>query len=183
MSVYISLLRGINVGGHKIIKMEALRALYHSMGLAEAQTLLQSGNVVFSSEITDRTGLAGQIEQAIEKSFGFHADVILRTAGDWAGVIARNPFRKEAEIAPAKTAVMFLSGRPGSAAQEGLENAHSGPEKIHFAGQELYLYYPDGMGRSKLTNVFIKRHLGLTGTARNWNTTVKLNAIAGSFED
>lgn len=80
MSVYISLLRGINVGGHKIIKMEALRALYHSMGLAEAQTLLQSGNVVFSSEITDRTGLAGQIEQAIEKSFGFHADVILRTA-------------------------------------------------------------------------------------------------------
>ena len=181
MAVYISLIRGINVGGHKIIKMAALRALYDSMGLAGAQTLLQSGNVVFSADNPDPADLARQIKAGIEKSFGFPADVILRTAGEWEAVIRRNPFRKEAEIAPSKTAVMFLSGPPGTAAQESLENAHSGPEKIHFAGQELYLYYPDGMGRSKLTNVFIERHLGLTGTARNWNTVMKLAHMADGF--
>lgn len=181
MAVYISLIRGINVGGHKIIKMAALRALYESMGLAGAQTLLQSGNVVFAANQSDRPGLARQIEQAIEKEFGFHADVILRTAAEWAAVIRRNPFRKEAEVAPSKTAVAFLSGRPGIAAQERLENAHSGPEKIHFAGQELYLYYPDGLGRSKLTNVFMERHLGLSGTTRNWNTVIKLGQMTDRF--
>ena len=181
VAVYISLIRGINVGGHKIIKMAALRALYGSLNLTGAQTLLQSGNVVFESQIEDRLDLSRQIEQGIEKSFGFHAEVILRTAGEWAAVIRRNPFRKEAEIAPAKTAVVFLSGPPSSAAQESLENAHLGREKIHFAGQELYLHYPDGMGRSKLTNVFIEKHLGLSGTTRNWNTVIKLARMAEGF--
>ena len=151
------------------------------MGLAGAQTLLQSGNVVFSSENPDPGNLGQEIAAGIEKSFGLRPQVILRTAEEWAAVIRRNPFRQEAEIAPAKTAVMFLSGRPGTAAQESLENAHSGPEEIYFAGQELYLYYPNGMGRSKLTNVFIERHLGLTGTTRNWNTILKLAHMAERF--
>ena len=182
MAVYISLIRGINVGGHKIIKMEALRALYDSLNLTGAQTLLQSGNVVFSADHLDRPGLARQIEEAIEKSFGFHARVILRTVREWRDVMARNPLGTEARDDPARMHVMFLSDAPTDDAKASLMKAHQGPEKLHFSGHELFLYYPDGVGRSKLTNVFIERHLGLTGTARNWNTVIKLAQMAESFE-
>ncbi len=176
--VYISLIRGINVGGHKLMKMEALRALYASLDLSGAQTLLQSGNVVFSTDDADRQGLIRRIGEGIEQSFGFSADVILRTAGEWNDMMARNPFQRQAKDEPGRMLVMCLRKAPTKDAKVGLMEAHKGPEKLAFSGRELYLFYPDGIGRSKLTNVLIERHLQLPGTARNWNTVKKLAAMA-----
>src|ERR1700691_374230 len=105
MCVVISLLRGVNVGGKRKIKMEALRALYESLGLRGAQTLLQSGNVVFRTDRKDLVSLTKQIEDAIERKFGFHSDVVLRTSTELRDVIAKNPFAKRAGVAARKLLV------------------------------------------------------------------------------
>src|ERR1700683_4158985 len=105
MGVVISMLRGVNVGGKHKIKMEALRALYESLGLRGAQTLLQSGNVVFRTELKDLVALTKKIESAIERKFGFHSDVFLRTSAELRYVIGRNPFSKRAGVDASKLLV------------------------------------------------------------------------------
>ena len=102
MGVVISMLRGVNVGGKRKIKMEALRALYESIGLRDAQTLLQSGNVVFRTTRKDLVGLTKDIESGIERKFGFHSDVVVRTSAELRDVIARNPFAKRAGVDASK---------------------------------------------------------------------------------
>ncbi|MGI8770616.1 MAG: DUF1697 domain-containing protein, partial [Acidobacteriaceae bacterium] len=116
--IVISLLRGVNVGGHHMIKMEALRALYGSLGLLDAQTYVQSGNVVFRTKDPDLVALAGRIESAIEQSFGFRPGVILRTASDLRGVLKRNPFANRSEIHPGKLLVGFLAAAPTAQARD-----------------------------------------------------------------
>src|ERR1700722_2659503 len=100
MSVIISLLRGVNVGGHNMIKMDALRSLYESLGLRKVETFIQSGNVIFTTQARDRTALTKRIEEAIEQKFGFHSDVILRTAAELRDALARNPFAERLDIDP-----------------------------------------------------------------------------------
>jgi uncharacterized protein (DUF1697 family) len=181
MPVYISLLRGINVGANRKIAMDELRALYESLGMAGAQTLLQSGNVVFQSELTNRRALARQLEEGIEQRFGFRPAVLLRTSDEWRAVISRNPL-SAVHADPSKRVVMFLSDSPTQDAIDALVKGYTGPETIQVTGQEAYLYYPDGLGRSKLTNTFIERKLSVTGTARNWNTVTRLLDLTGRFE-
>ena len=117
MTVLISLLRGVNVGGHNRIKMDELRQLYASLGLRDAQTYVQSGNVVFRTGERDLARLARSVEEAIEQSFGFRPAVILRTATALRGVVARNPFAKRDGIDPARFLVLFLSSDPGPEAR------------------------------------------------------------------
>jgi len=112
MTVYISLLRGVNVGGHNRIKMEPLRALYESLGLRNAQSLLQSGNVIFKTKEQDLVRLATRIENGIERTFGFRPDVIVRTVSNLRDVIARNPFATRPGIDPSRLLVTFLAGGP-----------------------------------------------------------------------
>ncbi len=181
MPVYIALLRGINVSGHKKIKMADLRALVESLGFTGVQTLLQSGNVVFESTSSDPAQLAQQIEQAVETHFGFSSHILMRTPAEMNAVMARNPFTTEQETDPSKLLVMFLSAIPDAEAIDTFKQAHTGSEKVYTSGQELYLYYPDGSGRSKLTNAFIEKKLSVTGTSRNWNTVAKLVDLAASF--
>jgi uncharacterized protein (DUF1697 family) len=181
MPVYISLLRGINVGGHKKIKMADLRALYESLDFTGTKTILQSGNAIFESQQSDRVQLSKQIEAAIEEHFDFHTHIIIRTTAEMKDVIERNPFSAEQETDPKKLLVMFLSAVPDAAAIDNLRQAHSGSEKIQSSGQELYLYYPDGAGRSKLTTTLIEKKLAIVGTARNWNTVSKLVVLADEF--
>jgi uncharacterized protein (DUF1697 family) len=180
MPVYVSLLRGINVGGNKKIKMAALREVYQSLGLARPQTLLQSGNAVFESQLTEPAELARQIEAGIEQHFGFDVRVFIRTAAEWRDVVARNPFAADHD--PARLLVMFFSTAPDPAAVDRLRQAHTGPEEMHLSGQELFLYYPDGMGRSKLSNTLIEKTLKLAGTGRNWATVNKLVDLSSSYE-
>src|SRR5580704_11573952 len=118
MAVVVSMLRGVNVGGHNQIKMETLRALYESLGLRDAQTYVQSGNVIFKSNAQDMVRLGKRIEDGIEKAFGFRTGVVLRSPAELKDIIRRNPFAKRSGIAPNKLVVSFLAGEPGPEARE-----------------------------------------------------------------
>ncbi|MBL8134764.1 MAG: DUF1697 domain-containing protein [Anaerolineae bacterium] len=178
MPVYIALLRGINVGGNKKLPMADLRTLCESLGFAGAQTLLQSGNVVFASPRADAEGIVRDLEAGIAARFGFESRVLLRARDQWAALIARHPFTPEQIAEPSKILVTFLLTAPDAAAIAALRAAHAGPEQVEVRGQEVYAYYPDGMGRSKLDNSFVERKLKTVGTGRNWNTVIKLLAEA-----
>jgi uncharacterized protein (DUF1697 family) len=182
MPVIVSLLRGVNVGGNHQIKMDALRELYESLELPHAQTFIQSGNVICATRARDLVRLGQRIEDAIEKSFGFRAEVILRTAGELRDVIARNPFAARPGINPAKLLVTFLGAKPDA---EGLKKALSldvAPEELRIDGREVYIYFPNGAGQSKLPWALIGKMLKAPATARNWNTVGKLLALAERLE-
>lgn len=178
MSVLISLLRGINVGGNKKIRMADLKDLYESLGFERVQTLLQSGNVVFTSQDADTHAVASRIEAGIVERFGFESRIIMRTAAQLQTVIKLHPFSSEQLAEPSKILVMFLESTPDADVIQALTQVHNGPETIHYSGQELYTYYPDGMGRSRLDHGLIERKLKINGTGRNWNTVNKLLALA-----
>jgi len=165
---YIGFIRGINVGGNKMLRMDALRATCESLGFTDIKTHLQSGNVIFNTTKKNPASL-------LEKALDLDVRVFVRTLPELERIIAGNP----AEVRnPSLFLVMFLDDEPTRSARTALEAAHTGPEEIHFAGKELYLYYPNGAGRSKLTNALIERKLGMAGSARNWNTVTKLAEMA-----
>ena len=182
MAVVISMLRGVNVGGKRKIKMEALRALYESLGLRDAQTLLQSGNVVFRTERKDLVALTKKIESAIERKFGFHSDVILRTSAELRGVIAGNPFAERADRDASKLLVSFLVSDPGPEARANVLRIKTEPEELRIDGREVYIYFPNGMARPKLSMAVVERTLKTLWTGRNWNTVRKLLEMAEGLE-
>jgi len=182
MAVIISMLRGVNVGGHNKIKMDALRALYESMKLREAQTYVQSGNVIFRTDERDIARLAKRIEDGIERKLGFRPDVILRTATEMREVIARNPFAKRRGIEPSKLLVTFLGSDPGAEAREKILQIKCDPKELRIEGRELYIYFPNGIGRSKLSWAGLEKTLKTPGTARNWNSVTKMLEMAENLE-
>jgi uncharacterized protein (DUF1697 family) len=182
MPAIVSMLRGVNVGGHNMISMEALRALYTSLKLRDPQTYVQSGNVIFQAQGRDLIQLAEQIEKAIERSAGFRPTVILRTAAEMRDVVARNPFAGRSGIEPNKLAVIFLARDPGAKARDRLLAIETDPEELHIGGRELYVYYPNGMGRSKFGAAVMERALKVAGTARNWNSVTKLLELAEKLD-
>jgi len=183
MPVIISMLRGVNVTGNNKIPMEALRRLYESLGLRGSQTYIQSGNVVFNTNAKDLGALARRIEDAIDKKFGCRPGVTLRTPAELKEVIARNPFAKRREVEPAKLQVhFFLATSPSAEMQSAITRLKAGhPEEIVFGGRELYIYFPDGQGRSKLWPA-LDRALKKSATGRNWNTVNKLLEMAEKLE-
>lgn len=181
MPVIISMLRGVNLGPHNRIKMDALRALYESLGLEEPRTYVQSGNVIFRTKEKDYAKLAKKIQSAIEKTFGCSPAVILRTPGEMKKVMAANPFAGR-NLEAAKILVTFLAGDPAAAVQAALAAFDKYPEEVHLKGRELYIYFPNGAGRSKLPWSQVERQLGITGTARNWNSVKQLFTIAEELE-
>ena len=182
MAVIISMLRGVNVGGHNKIKMDALRALYESLGLRDVQSYVQSGNVIFRTKERDLTALTKRIQNGIERRFGFRPDLILRTCSELRDVIRRNPFAKRRGIEPNKFLVTFLAGDPGAEARENARKIKTEPEELGIDGREAYIYFPNGMARPKMSWPAIERALGTSGTGRNWNTVNKLLEIAENLE-
>ncbi len=180
MPVVICLLRGVNVGGHHKIKMDALRDLYASLSLRDPQTYVQSGNAVFLARDRNLVSLARRIEQAIERTFGFRSDAILRTVSELKRVIARNPFASRDGIEPSKLAVTFLAGEPTAEARGKLLAIETAPEELRIDGRELYTCFPNGMARPKLSWPLVERTLAIPGTSRNWNTVTKLLELAES---
>ena len=181
MLVIISLLRGVNVGGRNKIKMDVLRDLYESLGLLGAQTHVQSGNVVFKTKAKDLATLAKQIEDAIERKVGFRPSVVLRTASELKDVVARNPFANRTGIDGSKLLVTFLANAPRPEVRDELVKIKTAGEEVCVGGRELYIYFPDGMGRSKLWPA-IEKALKKSGTGRNWNTVTKLLEMAEILE-
>lgn len=182
MNVVISMLRGVNLGAHHRIRMEALRELYESLGLLNSQTWLQSGNVVFRTQNRDMVQLARRIENAIERKFGFRSAVILRTPSDLSSAIARNPFATRPGIDPSKLIVTFLASDPGQEIRDKVLAIGTVPEELWIDGRELYIYFPNGMARPKLPMALIEKTLKTPGTGRNWNTVTKLLEIAKTME-
>ncbi|MGA3017411.1 MAG: DUF1697 domain-containing protein [Bryobacteraceae bacterium] len=186
MPAVISMLRGVNVGGHNQIKMDALRALYESLKLRNPQTYVQSGNVVFQTEAADLAKLARKIEDAIERQFAFRPSVILRTASELRDVIARNPFEKRSGIDPGKLLVAFLAADPAPEARDKLLAIECAPDELRFSGRELYIYFPNGQGRPALKWAHVDKALKLPYTGRNWNSVTKLLEMAegsGAFAE
>jgi uncharacterized protein (DUF1697 family) len=175
MPVVIGLLRGVNVGGRRLVKMDALRDLCATLDLREACTHLQSGNVVFKARSV--AALAARLEGGIERAFGFHCDVILRTPAEMKAVISNNPFDGRA-IDPAKFLVYFLARDPGEDARTRISKIDTGPEELHVAARELYIHFPNGMARPKLSTAALDRALKVPATGRNWSTVSKLLEIA-----
>jgi uncharacterized protein (DUF1697 family) len=182
MAVIICMLRGVNLAGKRKIKMDALKALYESLGLRDVKTLLQSGNVVFRTERRDMVALTKKIESAIERKFGFHSDVILRTSSELRDVIARNPFAKRAGIDASRLLVSFLVSDPGAEARENVMRIKAEPEELRIDGREVYIYFPNGMARPKLSMALVERTLKTSWTGRNWNTVRKLLEMAEGLE-
>jgi len=174
---FICLIRGVNVGGNKLLKMDALRTLCEAIGVTGAKTYLQSGNVVFRSSL-DRSVLAKRIEDGIRKATGFEAKVILRTASEMRAVIAANPFTTGPQPDPRAFLVAFLGGEIGKDARTLLSRLKIDSEELHFGSHELYLYLPDGIAGSKLSNALTEKKLGVNVTARNWNTVSALLEMA-----
>jgi uncharacterized protein (DUF1697 family) len=182
MAVVISMLRGVNIGGHHKIRMEELRAIYESLKLRDAETHMQSGNVVFRTAKRDTAQLARRIEKAIEKEFGFRPPVILRSTAELRRVVERNPFASRKGIEPSKLAVMFLESDPGKEIRKKVLALKTDPEELRMEGRELYMYFPNGMARPKLSIPTIERILKTPGTGRSWNSVQKLLEIAKGME-
>jgi uncharacterized protein (DUF1697 family) len=181
MTAFICLLRGVNVGGNKMLKMDALKALCGTIGLRDAKTYLQSGNVVFGSDETDRAVLTSRIEEGIRKKSGLEVKIILRTAAELRKVIAANPLPLETHN-PAALLVTFLGGPITKEAKALLASLKIASEELHFGKQELYLYFPEGIAGSKLSNALTEKKLGVNVTARNWNTANALLKMAEEIE-
>ena len=176
----IALLRGVNVGGNKMVAMADLRALLTRLGFGDVQSLLQSGNLVFSVGGAARScaTLESHLEKEVEKALGLTADFHVRTGEEWKSVIARNPFCAEAASDPGHLLVSFFKAPLIAANVKALQAAITGPERLHADGRHLYMVFPDGIGNSKAARLIDKR-LAARGTARNWNTVLKLAALAG----
>ena len=175
------MLRGVNVGGHNKIKMDALRVLYESLKLKCPRTYVQSGNVIFGTNEKNSATLAKKIQIAVERNFGFCPEVILRTAEEMRAAIAASPFVGR-NLEPGKTLVTFLAREPIASVGEMLRSLKDFPEELHLLGRELYIYFPDGVGKSKLPWSKVDKLLQTAGTARNWNSVTKMLAIAEEME-
>jgi uncharacterized protein (DUF1697 family) len=180
MTIQIALLRAVNVGGIKV-SMADLRALLADLGFQDVRTLLNSGNAVFSSQNKTGATLEKFIEAEFTKRTGSQTDFFVRTVEEWKSIIARNPLVEEAKRDPGHLVVLLLKRAATKQEVEALRAAIIGPEIVEADGRQAYAFYPAGIGESKLTTKLIEKKLGTPNTGRNWNTVLKLAALAESL--
>ncbi len=181
-TMQVALLRAVNLGPHGKIAMNDLRALMTDLGLQDGKTLLQSGNLVFRGTGRAGAALERHLEAETKKRFALETDFFVRNAAEWSELVAANPFPDEARDDPSHLVVIFLKEAVKPAAVAALQAAIGGREVARAQGsaiREVYITYPDGIGNSKVTNTLIEKKLGTRGTGRNWNTVLKLQALAG----
>ncbi|HWX96031.1 MAG TPA: DUF1697 domain-containing protein [Solirubrobacteraceae bacterium] len=180
MATQVVLLRGINVGVHNRVGMADLRELLSSLGYGDPRTLLQSGNVVLGAD-TRPEELARDLEREILGQFGVRTPVVVRMLEEIAAVVARDPLRDVVDRDKLYQ-VSFLSAKPSPKAMREIAAIDFGPERFVHAGREIYAWHPNGIHASPLAKVLSDKRLGVTATARNWNTTVKLLQLAREHE-
>jgi uncharacterized protein (DUF1697 family) len=180
MTSQIALLRGINVGSHNRIPMADLRELLAGLGYGDVRTLLQSGNVVLGSEDAP-DHLARKLERAIARKFGVNTQIIVRTREELAAVVALDPLRDVADRDKLYQ-VSFLSAELDPEVVQRIAAVDVAPERFVHVGREIYAWHPNGIQRSPLARLLSDKRLGVTATARNWNTVVKLLELAGAHE-
>jgi uncharacterized protein (DUF1697 family) len=176
--VNIALLRAVNVGGTKPVPMPALREAVVELGFGGVRTLLQSGNLVFDGGGRTSEELERRLEEQAAGRLDLETDIFVRTAPEWKSIIARNPFTDEAERDPGHLVLMVLRDAANPEDVKALQAAIAGPEIVRAGGKHLYIVYPAGIGRSRLSNALMEKRLSTRGTGRNWNTVLKLAALA-----
>lgn len=180
MITYIALLRGINVSGHKLIKMERLREVLTMEGFAHVRTYIQSGNIIFQSQETNEQKLETQISEAILKHFGFEVPVRITTLEELERIRNANPFIDENAVDPTQPYVAFLSEIPQSEKQNDFEQLTFALDRFVFLERVIYLWYADSAANTKLTNNVIESKLKVKATSRNFKTLLKLIELAQS---
>jgi uncharacterized protein (DUF1697 family) len=173
---YVALLRGINVGGHAKVSMTELRELVSSLGHSEVSTYIQSGNVLFTSSRDDPATIAQEIEDRIAIDQGLAVKVLIRTPDELAAVVEDNPFLREMK-SPTGLYVSFLSESLDEARLAEIDAERFAPDEFRLGDRVIYLWYPNGAGRTKLTIDVWERRFGLSATTRNWNTVTKLLSL------
>jgi len=177
MPAFVALLRAVNLGSHNRVAMADLKKVAEGCGLTNARTLLQSGNLVFECSTRDSGALEVLLERTLAKKLGVDTPVIVRSAAAWRDIVKANPFPTEAKKDPGHLLVMPLKDAPARERVAALEKAIPGRERLKAVGRELYLVYPDGVGQSRFSGAIIDKKIGVAGTARNWNTALKLLAM------
>jgi uncharacterized protein (DUF1697 family) len=181
MPTYVAMLRGINVGSGKIVKMERLRASFGALGFRGVRTYVQSGNVIFESEQKSPTGLSKKIAEKIQRDFGFTVPVLVKTSKEIEQIVSDNSLVKEKGIDHSKLHVTFLSDAPPKTAVKVLEPLATDRERFRILNREIYLYCPDGYGNTKLSNNAIETKLSVVATTRNWRTVNTLLEMCRSL--
>jgi len=179
MKTFIGLLRGINIGGHNKIPMAGLRTLCGELGWKNVQTYIQSGNLVFSAS-GKPASLEKQLQQAIEDRFGLSIPVIVRQAADWPAYVKGNPFASACKKEPHLVAMYLSKAAPKADAVKALLERAMAGERIECVGETLWIHFPNGVARSKLTPALLERLIGSPVTARNWLTVLKLQELAAA---
>ena len=178
MTSYISILRGINVGGHNPVKMEALRQLYTELGYSDIQSYIQSGNVIFRSALTDPHYLEKSIQEKFFEVFGWNVSLLVLSSEELKTALVNNPFIKDELKNTAFMHLTFLSGIPEKTHLEKIHAGHYLPDEFYISGKTIYLYCPTGYGNTKLSNTFFENKLNLTATTRNLKTSSVLLSMA-----
>ena len=176
---HVALLRAVNLAGYNKVGMADLKALLIGLGFEDAQTLLQSGNIVFTGGNKTTASLEQALQRAAAKQLELETDFFVRTAKEWQAIVDANPFPREATDDPSHLLAVILKDEVSAANVTALQKAIVGREVVRAKGRCAYIVYPDGIGRSKLTTAIIEKKLGTRGTARNWNTVLKLQTFAG----
>ncbi len=180
MTTYLALLRGVNVGGHRKVAMSDLREMMCALGIPGAQTLLQSGNLVFRAARRGCDSVEAWLEAETVARLALQTRFFVRTAREWHQIVSGNPFTDQARRDPAHLVVFLLKRAPLAADVAALQRAIVGPETAKVSGTCAYAVYPEDIGHSKLTASVVERTLGTPVTARNWNTVRKLEALAAT---
>ena len=175
---YIVLLRGINVSGQKKIKMEDLRAMCTNIGCENVKTYIQSGNLVLESSATSTTTIAEEIHQALQTTFGFDIPVMAFKAEAWQTTLDYNPFLEaDSTIDIKHLLVTFLDEEPTAENLAKVAAIKLGADQWKLVDNRIYLYCPNGYGRSKLTNTVLEQKLKVRATTRNWRSIHKIHAL------
>jgi uncharacterized protein (DUF1697 family) len=183
MTTYISILRGINVGGQKKILMSDLKLLYEDLGFENVTNYIQSGNVIFQAvdHITDKQA-AEKIKQAILQKYAFDVTILVRTADEMLTTRRINPFMENKEINIEKLHVTFLAEMPQSEYLTSIKKFDFSPDQFVIIGKDVYLYCPNGYGKTKINNDFFETKLKLSASTRNWRTVCTLVDIATNIK-
>lgn len=173
---YVAFLRGINVGGKNILPMKALAQLFVDAGCRDVSTHIQSGNVLYSAKSALAAKAPVAIAKEIEARFGIRTQLVVRSKEELDEAIAQNPFLKAGrEEKP--LSLVFLRDTPAEDAVKQLDPHRSPPDEFVLRGRDIYLYQPNGIANSKLTNAYFDSKLSTVSTGRNWRTVLKLQEL------
>jgi uncharacterized protein (DUF1697 family) len=179
VNILVSFLRGINMTGHNSMKMNDLADLYRKIGYADAETFIQSGNVIFSrTDASPEYDIGLKIEKAILEKFNYTVPAMVRTVPEIKNLFSSNPFLNEEGFDPAKMAVIFLHKETTDAQIQKVINIDYPPDKFKILGKEIFIYCPNGFGRTKIYTNFFEKKMGVIGTGRNWKTITTILNMA-----